>query len=59
MFGECFNSVHISKLVDIRFAYARFHKGDEESHDDVEGIKGELKRGNVEVLKHRNEKRIN
>ena len=55
VFGKCLNPIHISELIDIRLAYAHFHKGDEERHHDAEGIRGELKGGNIEVLKHCNE----
>ena len=58
IFGEYFNPVHISKLVDTRLAYVRFHKGNEECHCDAEGVRGELKRGSIEVLKHCNEARM-
>ena len=42
MFGKRFDPIYISKLVNVRLAYARFHEGDEERHYDMEGIRGEL-----------------
>lgn len=51
-FGELFDSVWISELVDYWLIYACFHEGDEECHYDSKGIRGKLKGSYVKVSKH-------
>ena len=58
VFGKCFDSIYISELVSLWFTYAHFHNGDKERNYDAEGIRGELERSRIEVLKHRLDKNV-
>ena len=42
MMSERFDPIYISEFVDFGFAYAYFHKGNEECHYDVQRIRGKL-----------------
>ena len=50
--GKRFDPIYISELVNIRFTYACFHKGNEECHYDAETIWVKLEGNHIEVLKH-------
>ena len=58
VFGKCFDPIYISELVNVRFTYAYFHKGDKECNYDAKGVRGELEMSHIEVLKHRLNKTV-
>ena len=58
VFGERFNPLYKSELIDFQLVYTCFYKSDEECHHNMERIWSELEGNHIKMLKHSLDKTV-